>query len=147
MSDAPLQLHHLEADEPALRAAFGLMHQLRPRLVDAEAFVQRVARQRQQGYRLLAASQDGRLLGLAGYRTLDNLIHDRFVYVDDLVTAEEARSQGVGAALLTEVERLARADGCAKLVLDTALANALAQRFYFRQGLLATGLHFSRFLT
>jgi hypothetical protein len=28
-------------------------------------------------------------------------------------------------------------------VLDTGLSNAFAQRFCFRQGLLATGLHFS----
>lgn len=33
------------------------------------------------------------------------------------------------------------------LVLDTALANAFAQRFYFREGLLTRGLHFSQELS
>jgi len=32
--------------------------------------------------------------------------------------------------------------GCKNFVLDTGLHMALAQRFYFRQGLLARGMHF-----
>ena len=46
------------------------------------------------------------------------------------------------ACLLEEVARLGCDAGCVWLALDTALGNALAQRFYFRHGLLATGLHF-----
>ncbi len=36
----------------------------------------------------------------------------------------------------------ARAAGCRRMILDTGLENALAQRFYFRFGMLARGLHF-----
>jgi hypothetical protein len=32
------------------------------------------------------------------------------------------------------------------LVLDTVLGSSLAQRFYFRQGLLSEGLHFNQAL-
>jgi ribosomal protein S18 acetylase RimI-like enzyme len=39
-----------------------------------------------------------------------------------------------GARLIDATTRIAEEAGCVKLVLDTGLSNALAQRFYFRQG-------------
>ncbi|PKD78674.1 GNAT family N-acetyltransferase, partial [Escherichia coli] len=76
----------------------------------------------------------------------ENLIYGRFLYVDDLVVTERSRGARHGAALLQALERMAREAGCAKLVLDTGLANALAQRFYFRQGLLTGAMRFSKVL-
>ena len=130
-------------DEPEQwRSCFELMRVLRPHLSDADDFVQRVQRQTEQGYRLLAARRGDEVLSLAGCRVQDNLLHGRFFYVDDLVTREDLRSQGVGERLLAEARTQARRLGCANLVLDTALGNARGQRFYYRQGLLALGMHF-----
>lgn len=139
----PIELLHLESDAQ-LRAAFPVMQVLRPQLLDAEAFIERVRRQARQGYRLLGACGGGQVLALAGYRELENLIHGCFIYVDDLVAESQCRSQGLGGQLLDELALIGSQLGCQRLVLDTALANSLAQRFYFRQGLLSTGLHFSR---
>ena len=47
--------------------------------------------------------------------------------------------RAAGSQLLDECRRL----GIASLVLDTAIDNSLGQRFYFRYGMLARGLHFS----
>ncbi len=127
-------------------ACFPVMHQLRPHLVGAEALVARVRRQQDEGYRLLAAWRDGQAVAAAGYRFHENLIRGRFVYVDDLVVLEAERRGRLGARLLDAVADLGRTAGAAALVLDTGLANSLAQRFYFRWGLLATGLHFARAL-
>ena len=66
-------------------ACFPVMRQLRLDLSEDE-FLQRVARQRPQGYQLLAASVDGEVVAVAGFRVLDNLAWGRFLYVDDLVT-------------------------------------------------------------
>jgi ribosomal protein S18 acetylase RimI-like enzyme len=137
-----LTLRHAQT-QADLTACFEVMRQLRPHLKSAEEFLARVALQEAQGYRLLAVWEDGMPVALAGYRRLDNLIHGRFIYVDDLITDAHARGHGHGDRLLAELHRLGRADGCERLVLDTALGNALAQRFYFRFGLLARGLHFS----
>ncbi|MDH0867355.1 GNAT family N-acetyltransferase [Mitsuaria sp. GD03876] len=123
------------------------MLQLRPLLTSVDEFVRLVVKQREQGYRLLMAVADGVPVALAGYRGLDNLIHGHFLYVDDLVTSSDGRGQGIGEQLLVALRRIAVEEGCARLVLDTALANCLAQRFYFRSGLLARGLHFSMDLT
>lgn len=147
-SDSPI-LRHLETDAD-YRAAFPVMRELRPHLVDTESFAAQARRQAAQNYRLLAAFGPGDdrevVLGLAGYRLQENLIYGRFVYIDDLVTLSDRRGTGVGAALIDAVRELARAQGCAMLVLDTALGNARGQRFYFRNGLLSAGLHFNQIL-
>lgn len=127
-----------------IAACFPVMVQLRPDLCDAEDLVGRVMRQRESGYRLLAAWRGAAPAGLAGYRVEENLIYGRFAYVDDLVTAEAERGRGVGACLLDAVAAEGQRLGCTWLVLDTALDNVLAHRFYYREGLLARGLRFRR---
>jgi len=138
----PPTLQHAETDAD-LAACFAVMQQLRPHLRSSDDLIARVATQRQQGYRLLMLKDRERPVALAGYRMLDNLIHGRFVYVDDLVTDAGERGRGHGERLVEALREIGRSGRCAKLVLDTGLANALAQRFYFRVGLLAQGLHFS----
>jgi GNAT superfamily N-acetyltransferase len=141
MSD--IDLRHAETDAE-IAACFPVMALLRPHLGGADELVTRVARQREAGYRILAAWRDGAPIALAGYRTEENLIHGRFIYVDDLVTAENERSCGLGARLLDAVAALGQSLGCDRLVLDTALDNVRAHRFYYREGLLARALRFSR---
>jgi ribosomal protein S18 acetylase RimI-like enzyme len=137
-----LILKHAETTEE-ITACFDVMQQLRSQLLTPDDFLARVAIQRTQGYRLLAAWEDDKPVALAGYRHLDNMIHGRFIYVDDLVTDAAGRRKGLGELLLNELRSLGRAERCDRLVLDTALTNALAQRFYSRVGLLARGLHLS----
>lgn len=128
------------------QASFTLMRELRPHLDDAGAFAVQIARQGEQGYRLLGAWQSEQLMGLAGYRLQENLIYGKFLYVDDLVVDAKARSQGIGGRLIDRLRTEANEQGCAHFVLDTGLGNALAQRFYFQQGLLAKGMHFCQAL-
>ena len=139
-------LQHLE-DEPALRVSFDLMRVLRPHLRDPATYSTQLLRQVAQGYRLLAAWQEHTLVGLAGYREMENLIYSRFIYVDDLVVSPDLQRSGVGSRLLSRVREEAMPRQCDHLVLDTGLHMALAQRFYFRQGLLAHGMHFTQTLT
>ena len=136
-------LRHAES-AAEITACFPVMSLLRSQLANAEEFVARVARQHTAGYRILAAWREGAPIGLAGYRLEENLIHGRFIYIDDLVTAEGERRQGIGARLLDAVAAEGRRLGCGRLVLDTALDNVLGHRFYYRQGLLARALRFSR---
>ena len=129
----------LPPDHPLCQASLPLMQVLRPHLADAERYQAQLQRQAAQGYRLLAA--------LAGYRELENLLYGRFLYVDDLVVAPARQRDGLGARLLAAVRSEALECGCSHLILDTGLHMPLAQRFYFRQGLLARGLHFAERLS
>ncbi len=130
-------------DEEGVRRCHPVMVQLRPHLMSEDEFVARWRRQVADGYRLLALFDGPRVLALAGFRVQENLVHGRFLYVDDLVTDETVRGGGHGERLMTHLEQEARTLGCAKLVLDTPLANSLGHRFYFRNGLLATALRFN----
>lgn len=94
-----------------------------------------------QGYRLSGLWQDEKLAGLIGFRASENLLYGRFIYINDLVVDSCQRHSGVGTELLDNVRDEGKQLGCAFLVLDTGLHKALAQRFYFREGLLAKGLH------
>jgi len=141
-----VRLLPVTTEQECLRC-FDVMHELRPHLAAAQTFVSQIMRQMAMGYRLLAAWQEDRVVGLAGYRLTENLLYGRFVYVDDLVVSAEGRRHGLGARLLTAVREEARTMACHHLVLDTGLGMALAQRFYFRQGLLSRGMHFVEVLS
>jgi len=136
-------LRHADTHE-SLRACYAVMKQLRPHLKSEEDFLERIGRQQTQTYRLLAAWEDGQAVALAGYRFQENLVYGKFLYVDDLVTAETARGNRWGARLLDALTVVAEQAGCVRLVLDTGLGNALAQRFYFRQGLLTSSMRFGK---
>lgn len=147
--DQTATLCHADSED-ALRACFAVMQELRPHLMDQEDFLARMARQAREGYRLLAAWQEGadeadvRPVALAGYRIQENLVYGKFLYVDDLVTTQAARGERWGARLLDHLALVAQQQGCVRLVLDTGLGNALAQRFYFRQGLLTSSMRFGK---
>ncbi|MDF0604963.1 GNAT family N-acetyltransferase [Neisseriaceae bacterium TC5R-5] len=134
-------------DEAALLLAFPLIQVLRPRLTDASSYLAQIKRQQQQNYCLIGGFVAGELVGLVGYRQQENLLYGQFLYVDDLVVAPAQQAMGHGAQLLDFARQQAKQLGCQHLVLDTGLHKALAQRFYFRCGLLAKGMHFTEALT
>ena len=138
-------LRDVRTDEQ-LRACYPVMKELRPHLDSEDEFMARVTRQREQGYRILAAWEHGEVVALAGYRLQENLVYGRFLYVDDLVAAEKSRSRRWGAQLLECLTGYAERADCVKLVLDTGLTNGLAQRFYFREGLLPGALRFGKLI-
>jgi GNAT superfamily N-acetyltransferase len=138
----PAVLRHAEAADEVARC-FAIMRELRPHLRSIADFVAYVERQRPLSYRLLAAWRGETPVALAGYRVQENLVHGRHVFVDDLVATETERRNGHGARLLATIAAEARRLDCRKLVLGAALDNPLGHRFYFRQGMLATGLSFS----
>lgn len=132
--------------EADLRACYPVMKELRPHLGSEEEFVARVTRQNEQGYRIVAAWEHGEVVALAGYRLQENLVYGKFLYVDDLIAGDKHRSQRWGAQLLTHLTGYAERTDCVKLVLDTAVTNVLAQRFYFREGLLPGAMRFGKLL-
>lgn len=145
ISNPPLTqivLKHAESQTEIL-ACFDVMHELRPNLTSAQNFLEQVIRMREHGYRLLVALQDDVPVALAGYRDKEMLIHGHFIYVDDLITSEGHRGQKLGERLLQHIFELAKAQHYSKVILDTGIGNVLAQRFYYRMGMLAMGMHFS----
>ena len=134
----------LDPGDPRLvREVLPVLLELRPHLT-AESFDAIYREGHPQGLRFLAAYDDQRCVGVAGWRLVALTHFGRKLYVDDLVTTAASRSTGVGHALLAELERRARAAGCAALDLDSAVHRYDAHRFYFRERLAIAGYHFDK---
>jgi len=112
-----------------------LMRQLRPHLESPKDLVDRVIRQGAHGYKLIVLRRNDEIVALAGVRQQQNLVFGIHMYVDDLVTSAEVRGLGLGAKVMEAVEKACVAAGGTTVVLDTALKNVDAQRFYEREGM------------
>lgn len=88
------------AESPSeISRCFLIMKQLRDKLT-AEDFEKRVAAQQKEGYRLALVESEGRVVAAAGFRILNMLWCGKTLYIDDLVTDENCRSQGFGQLLV-----------------------------------------------
>jgi ribosomal protein S18 acetylase RimI-like enzyme len=95
--------------------------------------------------RCVVAAADGELVGMA-------TLHASLTIVDDglagklsaIVVDERYRQRGIGAMLVSELEALARAQGCSLLFLTTAESRSGAHGFYRRVGFEETGRRFAK---
>jgi GNAT superfamily N-acetyltransferase len=77
------------------------------------------------------AEDDGRLVGFAHVREYPRTLDaDRALFLDDLFVTPDARSHGVGAALIEEARRIARERNATTVTWITAADNDTAQRLY-----------------
>jgi GNAT superfamily N-acetyltransferase len=122
-------------------ACFPVMTELRPHL-KRDSFVKTIREMERDGYRLAFLADSERILAVAGYRVKRMLCCEPFLYVDDLVTTASERGRGHGARFLTWLVEEARREGCAQLHLDSGLQREDAHRFYRKNGMVVSGLHF-----
>ncbi|MEV5608059.1 GNAT family N-acetyltransferase [Streptomyces sp. NPDC052225] len=123
-----------------------VLRELRPHLTE-ESFREVYDEGYGQGLRFSAAYDDtGACAGVAGWRVVVNTSAGRKLYVDDLVTADSARSGGVGRALLGHLEERGRHLGCGQLDLDSGTQRTDAHRFYLRERMAITAFHFRKML-
>ncbi len=132
-----------------INACYPVMQELRPH-IKAEDFLPRIRYQQSSGYFLAAmksivdeADVTETAVAVAGFRIGENLAWGRFLYVDDLVTSTDCRSNGYGTQLLDWMKDHAKEQGCEQLHLDSGLQRVDAHRFYVREGLPKTSFHFS----
>ena len=125
-----------------LRRCFPIMAQLRPALTEPE-FITRVQRQQRDGYELAFLADRKIVKAVAGYRFSEMLSWGKFMYVDDLVTAEKFRSQGHGQKLFAWLVNEARARGCDQFHLDSGVQRFGAHRFYLTSRMDIIAHHFA----
>ena len=121
---------------------YAVMAQLRPHL-SLDEFMRRVDTQKQEGYRLACVVDNDDVVAVAGFRISHNLAWGKFLYVDDLVTHEDKRSQGHGALLLSWLMDEAKRNNCAALHLDSGVQRKDAHRFYENAGMTLSAYHFN----
>lgn len=120
--------------EPVWLARAESVHrQLRPML--PPAYIERLGQVFANGGRMALVAEGDAVRGVALWRLVENTYEGRRLYVDDLVSDEAYRSQGVGNRLLGWLEEQAKSLGCDVLALDSGVQRQQAHRFYFRNGM------------
>jgi ribosomal protein S18 acetylase RimI-like enzyme len=88
---------------------------------------------------IVAEGGDGTVVGVASLWIKPDLAHgDTVVEVPMLVVREEARGEGVGKALMEEVQRLAAGRGANLIELVATTQNVAAREFYRTLGFVET---------
>ena len=127
-----------------LSRTYAVIKELRPHL-DLEEFTRLVQLARAgDGYRLVAREERGKIIAVMGFRILHDLVHGSHLYIDDLVTTKDRRSEGHGAELLRFAEGEARRLGLTGLRLCTGVENEAGRKFYEREGWTARALAFKK---
>ena len=93
---------------------------------------------------VLAGTIDGVVLGVATVRAVDARGIGPVAVIDDLFVDPEARDVGVGAALIDEIERWARALGCVGIDAIVLPGNRAAKNFFETHGLVARAISVHR---
>ena len=120
-------------DPQWLARAETVHRQLRPNL--PADYASRMAVIFASGARMTVVVQNKAVLCVALWRVIENTYEGRRLYVDDLVSDENRRSQGAGQTLLTALESRAKTLNCDVLALDSGVQRARAHRFYFREAM------------
>lgn len=124
-------------------ATFPVMSQLRLHLKEEE-YLEVMRRLQRSGYRVAFADEEGEVRCVAGFRVTEFLAYGRFLYVDDLVTVEDVRSEGHGRRMLNWLVGVAREQGCKSLHLDPGVQRHEAHGFYSREKMNIFAYHFAR---
>jgi GNAT superfamily N-acetyltransferase len=131
-----------ERDAPAIASLCAQLGYPTP----GEAVMPRIDRLREGGQaRVVVAVIDEAPIGLATIHLRHMINHDAPIgQLTLLVVDERVRGQGVGRILVAESEAWARARGCKRFVVTTALRRADAHAFYEKLGFAHTGRRYGK---
>ena len=132
-----------ESDEE-ISLCFPAYKELRTHLTEEHSFIQQVRRQQEYGFKLIFIKNSKAVVACAGYRFLETLAWGKIIYIDDLVTKEEARGNGYGSGLLRYIDEQAKIHQCNEVHLDTGYHRHSAHRVYLRHGFQLNCHHFSK---
>lgn len=96
----------------------------------------------------LVAEGDGRVVGFCNLVLLPRLnFAGPQAWIPDLIVSSDHRGRGIGAALLSRAEEVARDRGCWSVFLTSANWRGRSHAFYRREGWDQSGQYFSKSLT
>jgi GNAT superfamily N-acetyltransferase len=115
--------------EAEWREAFSVLEALRDHLTET-TYLEYLREMREEGYHLFAVFEDGAVLAVAGAGIRTNFYNGRHLFVYDLVTRPDRRSEGHGGRLMGFLEDWARERDCESITLESGLWREDAHRFY-----------------
>jgi GNAT superfamily N-acetyltransferase len=113
--------------------AFPVLVELRDHLTE-ETYLEYLREMREEGYRLFAVfdgeGESEEVLAVAGAGIRTNFYNGRHLFVFDLVTRPDRRSEGHGGRLMGFLDDWARERDCESITLESGLWRDDAHRFY-----------------
>lgn len=137
-------VNDLNSHQHWLPELFAIHKQLRPQtLTDLAAYETLLRTMMGENQRVMVAHHGTPpFLGLALFNMHHNTYQNKMLFLEDLVIDEALRGTQVGSAMLQELERFARENGCEQLSLDSGVHRGRAHKFYFTHGYTANSFHF-----
>lgn len=124
-------------------ACHSVVHELRTHRA-LEEYLEMLEVGKAEGYRLVYLQVEGEVVACAGFHIQTTLFLGKYMYVDDLVTAEKQRSKRYGEKMLDWLKVYARNEGCENLTLCSGVQRFDAHRFYLNQGFKIASHYFSQ---
>lgn len=110
--------------------AFPIIKQLRTHL-DESTYLELVKEaQEKDSYKMFALLDGNEIVAVTGFKPMITLYYGKFVWVCDLVTDNNKRSNGYGEKLLTYVHEWAKKNKYESVALSSGLQRTDAHRFY-----------------
>jgi GNAT superfamily N-acetyltransferase len=127
-----------------LEKCFPIIKELRPNLsMENYLFIYEQSH-KNDGYELIAIEENEIVIAVMGYRILYDFVRGKHIYIDDLISTEQARSRGLGVELLLYAENVAKELNCNGLRLCTGLDNERGMKFYERNGWIQRAIAYTK---
>lgn len=124
-----MRVMELETDVEFIEA-FPVVRDLRTHLTQ-EDYMQRITLMRREDYRMVVLRDDEDLVVCAaGFKVFMTLYAGKVLHVYDLVTADTARGEGYGKAMMEHLYGYAKSTGCDAVTLNSGFGRTGAHRFY-----------------
>lgn len=112
------------------KQAFPVMVQLCDHL-SQEQYIELLGTMKNEGYRLFSLiNEQEKIVSLAGVAIRTDFFNGKHLWIHDLVTSNEIRSQGIGKIVATHLESFAKQEGCEKIVLYSGISREKAHYFW-----------------
>jgi GNAT superfamily N-acetyltransferase len=135
-----MHIIHLNTKSEIL-AQFSLLQQLTRELTE-DSLSHMLDDMLAHDYRMIGLFENETCVAVSGYWLGTKLYSGKYIEMDNVVVADTHRSKGLGKMLCDEIEKIARANGCKHIMLDTYVENEKAHAFDEREGFTKRGFHF-----
>ncbi|KXI27133.1 GNAT family N-acetyltransferase [Paraglaciecola hydrolytica] len=125
-----------------IESCFAVLKELRPHLVATE-FVSTITRLHQSHGFCLVYLCAPDVKAVAGIRMAEWLYRGKYLEIEDLVTATNARSKGYGSTLFDWLCHYAKQHDCKQVRLVSGVQREDAHRFYLGKGMKYEAKYFS----
>ena len=122
-------------------ACFPIVQELRPYLKQEE-FLEKMKKQEKYGFFLAFITDNDSIVSVAGLRISENF-SEKFMYVDDLITAKKHRSKGYVKTFYQWIIDFSKQNNCPALELDSGVQRFDAHRFYLMNKMKIECHHFT----